>query len=68
MNPVECHTGDIQKLALSGTNYESWDDIDRAFLNAVSYRNSERMVRGKTFRAVVPSLASFWSGRFDDVE
>ena len=50
MNPVECHTGDIQKLALSGTNYESWGDVDRAFLNAVTYRNSERRARGKKFR------------------
>jgi DDE superfamily endonuclease len=50
MNPVECHTSDIQKLALSGTDYKSWDDLDRAFLKAVSYRNSERKARGKKFR------------------
>jgi hypothetical protein len=50
MNPVECHTGDIQKLALSGTDYKRWDDIGKAFLDAVSYRNSERKVRGKKFR------------------
>ncbi len=50
MNPVECHTGDIQKLALDGTDYRNWDDVDRAFLNAVSYRNSERKARGKKFR------------------
>ncbi len=28
MNPVECHTGDIQKLALDGTDYRSWDDVE----------------------------------------
>ncbi len=50
MNPVECHTGDIQKLALSGTDYKIWDDVNRAFLNAVSYRNAERKARGKKFR------------------
>ncbi len=50
MNPVECHTGDVQKLALDGTNYESWENVDRAFLNAISYRNSERKERGKKFR------------------
>lgn len=50
MNPVECHTGDVQKLALNGTDYKSWDDVDRAFLDAVSYRNSERKERGKKFR------------------
>ncbi len=50
MNPVECHTGDIQKLALSGTNYKSWDEVGRAFQKAVSYRNIERRARGKRFR------------------
>jgi len=50
MNPVECHTGDIQKLAMSGTDYKSWDEVRRAFLDAVSYRNSERKARGKMFR------------------
>ena len=50
MNPVECHNGDIQKLALSGTDYGSWDDVGRAFLNAVSYRDAERKARGKKFR------------------
>jgi hypothetical protein len=50
MNPVECHTGDIQKLALSGTDYRSWDDVGKSFENAVSYRNIERKARGKRFR------------------
>jgi len=50
MNPVECHAGDVQKLALSGTDYKSWDDVNRAFIDAVKYRNRERIVRGKTFR------------------
>jgi transposase len=50
MNPVECHTGDIQKLALDGTDYRSWEEVDKSFQNAVSYRNSERKERGKKFR------------------
>ncbi len=50
MNPAECHTGDIQKLALDGTDYRSWGDVDRAFHDAVGYRNSEREARGKKFR------------------
>jgi transposase len=50
MNPVECHTGDIEKLALDGTDYRSWDDVDSAFQGAVCYRNSEREARSKTFR------------------
>jgi hypothetical protein len=45
MNPVECYTGDIQNLALSGTNYESWDEVGKAFQRAASYRNFERVRR-----------------------
>lgn len=50
MNPVESHTGDIQKLALAGTDYKRWKTVDKAFRNAVKYRNSERKMRGKKFR------------------
>ncbi len=50
MNPVECHTGDIQKLALDGTDYKDWGDVEKSFENAVSYRNLERKARGKRFR------------------
>ena len=50
MNPVECHTGDIQKLALSGTDYKNWDDVGETFQNAVSFRNQDRKARGKRFR------------------
>jgi transposase len=50
MNPVECHTGDIENLALGGTDHRSWDDVDRAFQDAVTYRNSERSTRHKEFR------------------
>jgi transposase len=50
MNPVECHAGDIQKLALDGSDHQSWDDVERAFQRAVEYRNHERLQRGKTFR------------------
>ncbi|MHB8567786.1 MAG: IS630 family transposase [Nitrososphaerales archaeon] len=49
MNPVECHTGDIQKLALAGTDYKSWDDVEKSFEGAVIYRNMERQERGKRF-------------------
>ncbi len=50
MNPVECHTGDIQKLALSGTDYRSRDEVEKSFENAVKYRNMERKERSKRFR------------------
>jgi hypothetical protein len=50
MNPVECHTGDLQKLALDGTDYKKWDEVEKSFENAVNYRNAERKARGKTFR------------------
>ena len=50
MNPVECHTGDIQKLALAGTDYKRWKAVDKAFRSSVDYRNSDRKMRGKKFR------------------
>jgi hypothetical protein len=46
-HPVECHTGDIQKLALGGTDYKSWV-VGRAFLDAVKYRNYERNLEAKS--------------------
>lgn len=42
MNPVECYAGDIESLALDGTDYNSWSDVGRAFRRAVIYRNRER--------------------------
>ena len=42
MNPVECYAGDIQKLALDGTNHENWTEVAKAFRRAVTYRNRER--------------------------
>jgi transposase len=50
LNPVECHAGDIQKLALDGSNYQNWDEVDIAFKMASGYRNSVRRKKGKTFR------------------
>jgi transposase len=50
MNPVECHAGDIQKLALDGTDYRNWTDVGIAFRRATAYRNHERRSRGKRFR------------------
>ncbi|MGI0084385.1 MAG: hypothetical protein ACREBQ_04810 [Nitrososphaerales archaeon] len=50
MNPVECHTGDIQKLSLDGTDYKDWSEVEKSFENVVNYRNIERKARGKTFR------------------
>lgn len=50
MNPIECHAGDIQKLALDGTDFRNFEEIETAFHKAVEYRNAERRSRGKTFR------------------
>lgn len=50
MNPVECHAGDIQKLALDGSDHATWDEVDQAFQRAVAYRNEQRRLRGKKFR------------------
>lgn len=50
MNPVECHAGDIQKLAYDGSDPKNFEEIEAAFHLAVEYRNEERRSRGKTFR------------------
>ncbi len=42
MNPVECYAGDIQRLALDGTNFNNWTEVSKAFRRAVTYRNRER--------------------------
>lgn len=42
MNPIECYGGDIQRLALDGTNYDNWSDVGKAFRRAATYRNRER--------------------------
>jgi hypothetical protein len=50
MNPVECHAGDIKKLAMDGSEHASWNDVARAWRQAVTFRNEERKRRGKQFR------------------
>jgi len=42
MNPVECYAGDIENLALDGSNYSNWTEVNRAFQRAVAYRNRQR--------------------------
>ena len=50
MNPVEDNAGDIQGLALAGTDYRSWTEVESAFRRAITYRNRERKARRKEFR------------------
>ena len=53
MNPVECHAGDIQDLALAGADPQDPLEVSWAMDAAVAYRNEERRARGKTFRDTV---------------
>lgn len=53
MNPVECHAGDIQNLALAGADPQDPLEVAWAMDSAVAYRNEERRARGKTFRDTV---------------
>lgn len=50
MNPVECHAGDLQKLALAGTQFTTMEEVEAAMDAAAAYRNEERRERGKKFR------------------
>jgi hypothetical protein len=49
MNPVESHAGDLQELALAGTQFTTPDEVKAAMDAAVTYRNEERKDRGKTY-------------------
>jgi transposase len=53
LNPVECHAGDLQKLALPGQTYTTAESVGAALDAAVRYRNEERRARGKRFRDTV---------------
>jgi transposase len=53
LNPVECHAGDLQKLALAGEEFTTPREVGRALDRAVTYRNHERKRRGKRFRDTV---------------
>ena len=53
LNPVECHAGDLQKLALAGESYTTPEAVGRALDSAVRYRNEKRQARGKRFRDTV---------------
>ncbi len=39
LNPVECHAGDLQKLALTGGQFTTPQEVARALDRAVTYRN-----------------------------
>ncbi|EQD67059.1 transposase, partial [mine drainage metagenome] len=47
LNPVECHAGDLQKLALPGQTFTTPEEVGAALDAAVRYRNEERKARGK---------------------
>jgi transposase len=53
LNPVECHAGDLQKLALAGEEFTTPREVGRALDRAVTYRNHERKRRDKRFRDTV---------------
>jgi len=42
MNPVECHLTDIRKLALRGSDWRTWGQVDEALQGATKYKTSHR--------------------------
>jgi hypothetical protein len=50
---VECHAGDLQKLALAEETYTTPITVGRALASAVRYGNEERQARDKRFRDTV---------------
>lgn len=53
LSPVECHAGDLQKLALSGQTFTTPEQVGAALDAVVRYRNEEGKTRGKRFRDTV---------------
>ena len=49
-SPVECHAGDLQRLALPRETFTSVEEVRAALDACVAYRNTERLGRGKRFR------------------
>ena len=42
LNPTETHFNDIWKIALSGTYFRSWEEVDDALQKAIRYKNENR--------------------------
>lgn len=42
LNPIETHFNDIRKIALSGTDFKTWNKVDRAIQSAIRYKNENR--------------------------
>ena len=53
LHTVECHAGDLQKLAMAGETHTTPEVVGRVFDAAVGYLNEERGARGKRFRDTV---------------
>ena len=49
LNPVECHAGDLQRLAMAGEAYTTPEAVGRVLDAAVGYHNEKRRARGKRF-------------------
>ena len=42
LNSIETHFNDIRKIALSGTDFRSWNEVDAALQKAIKYKNENR--------------------------
>ena len=42
LNPIETHFNDIQKIALSGTDFRSPNEVDAALQKAIKHKNENR--------------------------
>lgn len=53
LNPIECRFGELQDLALAGTDYHEWKQVDSALNRAATYRNRRPVrTRNRTPRKV----------------
>lgn len=42
LNPIECHIGDIERMAFKNTNYTKWSETEDALMKAIRYKNTHR--------------------------
>jgi len=42
LNSIETHFNDMQRFALSGTDFRSWNEVDAALQKAIKYKNENR--------------------------
>ncbi len=52
LNPIEPHFTEIKSMALDGSNFQTWEEIEDAFQGAIAYRNKRGTIRRPSKRGL----------------